>query len=117
MTSAFNQRLSFFLYCPLSLLRRAESQPVLGRVHKTVDHRARVGWMTAEIVEPALIAVRVRLASEITVILHPDKRIIELSRAHLIRIGNRAEDLRPRERAVIERRRQAAARERYFSCA
>lgn len=61
-------------------LLRTKPEAILSRVHKAIDHRARITGMGIQIVEPRQVARRLWLAAQITIILHRHKRIIDLRR-------------------------------------
>ncbi len=67
-----------------------------------MHHRAEVGRVRVQVIQPCVIARRLRRAPQIPVILHGDESAVELGCEDLIRVGDGSEDLRPRERACVE---------------
>ncbi len=66
------------------LLYRSEPQSIFQRVHEAVDHRARITGVGVKVIQPRVVASIFRCATKVTVVLHCDKRLVELCIQHLI---------------------------------
>ena len=77
-----------------------EPEPVLLRVQEPVDHRADI--TSLQYLQPRLITCWLWFTSQVAIVLHSNKSVIELSTVHLITVGNGTENLRPRQRIAVQ---------------
>src|SRR6185503_8348582 len=83
---------------------RTESLAILGRKEEAEDHVPEVTWICIQRVHPVLKSNRVRVAPQVTEVLHCDKCAVEELLEYRLAFGDVAQHLSARHLTRIQRR-------------
>src|SRR5437899_12978551 len=72
--------------------RPLETRPIFRRVDETKDHVAIIVWIRGQRINPVVIANGIRIAAQVTLVLHIDKRIYEPLVENLVALNDVPED-------------------------